>query len=141
MCKTRVEAVDRRLMELGYPDAAYAMYHEALFVFARNFAGEADRQQAEIERLEAIVARWPVMADGVPIEPSVVDRDVWTWIHPQSRSARHPPAELIRLVVQQIRFIEYDTEFDGIDEYGEARTVDVEKCYSTREAAQAAGGE
>lgn len=29
---------------------------EELFMFARNFAAEADRQQAEIERLQALIA-------------------------------------------------------------------------------------
>lgn len=51
MSKTRLETVDERLQELGYPDANYVTYHDTLLEFARNFAAEADRQQVEIERL------------------------------------------------------------------------------------------
>jgi len=56
MSKTRVETVDERLRELGYPDANYVTYHDTLLEFARNFAAEADRQQAEIERLQQVIS-------------------------------------------------------------------------------------
>ncbi len=45
MCKTRLEAVD---------DSTQT--EEDLFGFARNFAAEADRQELEIERLNAELA-------------------------------------------------------------------------------------
>lgn len=93
------------------------------------------RQYDAINRLEAIVAAWPTLADGVPIVPSVVGQSVWTWRLP------HPPGEPMELTVGQIRYMEHDTEFDGVDGYGARHTVDAERCYSTLAAARAAGGE
>ena len=55
MAKTRVEAVDDALFEAGYPEAPFSMYHHVLFEFARTFAGEADRQDAEIKLLREVV--------------------------------------------------------------------------------------
>lgn len=52
MKKTRVEAVDERLREEGYPDCVSSMIVEPLFCFARNFAAEADQLANRIEELE-----------------------------------------------------------------------------------------
>ena len=107
MPKTRLEAVDQS-----------AKTREELFVFARNFAAEADRFQAVVDRL-------PVMEDKVPLVP---DMTVW-WrsdLGPRKAIARHIATSHIWITCIDDAE-QKDAEYDA--------NVDAHELYSTEKGA------
>lgn len=79
---------------------------------------------AEIRRLQAIVAKLPKTADGVPVVPGMEVHELY------------PSGELFRLEVWWAGIHAYGFRF------GQHNTqYDYRNCYSTREAAGAAGDE
>ena len=81
----------------------------------------------ELEQLRAIVARLPRTADGVPVVPG---RDtVWNWLP----RGLHSKCSWVECAVE-IRQPYNEAMYDYVD------ISEVGKCYSTREAAEAATG-
>jgi len=79
----------------------------------------------ELERLRAIVAKLPRTADGVPVVPG---RDtVWNWLP----RGLHSKCSWVECAVE-IRQPYNEAMYDYVD------ISEVGKCYSTREAAEAA---
>jgi len=105
-------------------------YHvEDAVNFARHFRSERDEARAEIERLQAIVERLPKTADGVPVYPGM---QVWYHSECLPGSVTGPWVvvhfnDAISVALRQSP--------------GVMTSRLLRRSFSTREAAEAAGGE
>ena len=91
-------------------------------------AEECHKWIAQCQAADAVVDKLPEMADGTRITPELIDTTVWD-------------SDCCGIEVHAIRFLEYDTEFDGVSPFGDERTVDAALCYKEEEAAaEAVGG-
>lgn len=91
-------------------------------------ACELESKAAEIKRLRAVVGKLPKTADGVPVVPGV-DRVFWMGCHPENAG--------VPLEVADDGYVRFrGNKFQG---FVDGALVMVGDCYSTREAAEAAG--
>ncbi len=94
-------------------------------------ANTIKRQWDEIERLQAIVAKLPKTADGVPVVPGV---DAVFWAGGDKRNCLVPlQASNCHYVLGPEGYVRHSIKKHHSDE-----KVSIRKCYSTREAAEAA---
>lgn len=81
------------------------------------------RQQTAIDRLQALVDKWPKTRDGVPIFPGMT---MWVLRDFGTRRGLFP---MEVFSIQELHVCDCDRLL-----------ISIEDCYSTRKAAEAAGG-